>query len=305
MHLERMRIEPTLEYFVRRELLSRREPDQIASMLSEEFELSEAVSFAQSIHVHLKVDDLKELPHDEMARRGVLVWWKNPGYVKYEFPGSINIIFSTFPIAQDDIINGAVALSKPFVDHLGVDMRSETIATRVAFDGVVNSGKQLGWRQVHQGGPGNPVYGGHTQVLEKNWMYPPEGPAGWRRPTEFAFGPLKVSDDYLGCDHRPIDPAHPLAELALPWRDSARSCNPTSTADEAIMVYVTRKEDRYAAERLFSQVQDAPSCCGMRAEILDGSKPETIPPVVVAVWRLKDTCPIPLTVVDGFPVVMK
>lgn len=49
---------------------------------------------------------------------------------------------------------------------------------------------------------------------EKPWVYPPEGPGGPPRPIEVAFGELGEPEVYLGCDHRPIDPAHPLAARA-------------------------------------------------------------------------------------------
>src|SRR5262249_50988436 len=73
---------------------------------------------------------------------------------------------------------------------------------------------EVGWRHVPQGGEGQPVYCCHTEVSGKHWVYPVAGEAGQTRPIEFAFGALEIHDSKMGCDLRPIDPAHPRAEEA-------------------------------------------------------------------------------------------
>jgi alkylhydroperoxidase/carboxymuconolactone decarboxylase family protein len=45
-------------------------------------------------------------------------------------------------------------------------------------------------------------------------VYPNVDAARQRRPIEFAFGELVVHDSKMGCDLRPIDPAHPRAAEA-------------------------------------------------------------------------------------------
>ncbi len=45
-------------------------------------------------------------------------------------------------------------------------------------------------------------------------MYPVAGDAGQHRPIEVAYGELKIHDTKMGCDLRPIDPAHPRAAEA-------------------------------------------------------------------------------------------
>src|SRR5690242_16364634 len=130
------RVEPQLDYLASRQLLSRREPDQVLALIGSGYDLAEAVAAAQSLHLHIKVDDLDDLPHAELAERGELERWKAPGYVKYRLPGNINVIFSSFPVAQDDLIRGAVTLPRPFVDHYGVDMRREDALTRNRFDAI-------------------------------------------------------------------------------------------------------------------------------------------------------------------------
>jgi ribosomal protein S13 len=294
-------IEPQLDYLVRRQLLGGREPDQVLELIGWDHDFAEVVAAAASIHVHVKVDDLTDLPHEELTARGRLERWKAPGYVKYQLPGQLNVIFSSFPIAQDDLIKGAVTTPKPFADHFGIDLRSEDDLTRQRFDSIEDLASSGGWRAVRQGGPGRPVYGAHTKVAEKRWVFAPGGVDDWRRPTEYAFGRLIVDDSYLGCDHRPIDPAHPLATQAPPWEETRRA----ALGDEmkGIVVYVRTEDDRRAAEESFRQLEDAPPCCRLRTKLLSYDAPEEFPEVAVVLWRLKDACPLPLTVVDGYPVV--
>ncbi|MEU7751353.1 hypothetical protein AB0B57_03215 [Micromonospora sp. NPDC049101] len=297
MAFDPARVEQELEYLVGRQLLARREPDQVLSLIDDAYVYAEAVAAADSLHIHVKVDDLADLPHAELGVHGELERWKAPGYVKYRLPGSINVIFSSFPISQDDLIRGAVTLPRPFVDHLGVDLRHEDAGTRKRFDGIPTLGTRDGWRTVRQGGPGRPVYGAHTQVAEKHWAFGPDGASDWRRPVEFAFGQLIINEDYLGCDHRPIDPTHPLALQALPWEESRRSALPDDMA--GIVVYVKNDAEDRAATAVFAGLAGTP----MRTKLLTAEYPEEYPDVVVALWRLKDSCPLPLTVVDGYPVV--
>jgi hypothetical protein len=106
------------------------------------------------------------------------------------------------------------------VDHLGVDLRDESPATRALFDSIPQRAAEVGWRHVHQAAP---LYCCYTACGEKHWVYPPEGAAGGRRPIEFAFGSLRQFETNMGCDYRPIDPAHPLAGT-LPVRSIDCGC---------------------------------------------------------------------------------
>ncbi|GIG90671.1 hypothetical protein [Plantactinospora endophytica] len=293
-------LEPELEYLVRRQLLSRREPEQLLMLVGDDFEFTGAVSSAESVHIHVKLDDLSDLPHQELRTRGQLERWKAPGYVKYRLPGDLNVIFSSFPIAQDDLIKGAATLPRPFVDHFGVDMRTEDTRTRRSFDEIPTIAAHAQWRSVRQGGPGRPVYGAHTQVAEKYWVYGPGGADDWLRPTEFAYGQLLIDEQYLGCDHRPIDPAHPMATMALPWEESRRA----SLGDDmkGIVVYVKSDDEARAARAVFDELDEPPQD-RLQIRVLSNDRPDEFPDVVVALWRLKESCPLPLTVVDGYPVV--
>lgn len=191
-------------------LLSPVEQAEIRSALEPDFPYARALSFTDSVHAHIKVEDVDQLPHEELQRLGYRSENAAHGYIKYATGAGINLIFSSIPIADDDNIPGAVTLAKPFMDHLGVDMRDEAAPTHEQFDAIPQRAAELGWREVPQGGDG-PVHCCHTQVKAKHWVYPPEGWKGWRRPVEFAFGELKIFDQQMGCALRPIDPAHPMA----------------------------------------------------------------------------------------------
>ena len=213
---DRQAFESTLSFFSKLGLLSKGEPEQVLSVLDEDFEFAEAIRFSESVHVHVEVDSVKDLPDGDIQRNGVssITRYDEPDMVKYSYPGGINIIFSAFTISQEDLIEGAAARPKPFVDHLGVDLRDESAATRVVFDAIPRRAAEVGWRHVHQAAP---LYCCYTACGEKHWVYPAETARGGLRPIEFAFGSLRKFDSNMGCDYRPIDPAHPLAGT-LPTR---------------------------------------------------------------------------------------
>jgi hypothetical protein len=197
----------TTQFFSAEQLLSEDECRQIVGLLDANCAFADAVRAACSVHVHVKVADVAALPHQRIQARGVAPENVAPGYVKYSFPGGINVIFSSIPIAVDDLIDGAVTTPKPFMDHAGLDIRHENTVNRAVFDAIAGLAASLGWRIVAQRGP---VHCCHTEVAEKRWLYPPAWLGSWRRPLEIAFGSLRILDAAAGCDPRPMDPAHPL-----------------------------------------------------------------------------------------------
>ncbi|NND75594.1 MAG: hypothetical protein HKN44_11370 [Ilumatobacter sp.] len=201
------------------------EADQVRELLDPDFDFSEIATSAASVHVHVKVDDITDVPDELLRNLGPEGERRTPGYVRYSFTGGLNMIFSSYTLAQDDLIPGAVQRQKPFVDHIGLDLRDEGPSTRAHFEAIPDVAVRSGWRHKNQAGP---VYCCYAEVGEKNWAYPPEGALGARRPVEFAFGNLKVYDSHVGCDLRPIDPAHPLADQA---EDAA--CGPAHYAEES------------------------------------------------------------------------
>lgn len=205
-------------------LLNETERKELLFAFTPEFPFAEAVAMTDSVHAHVKVPDTDLLPHEKLRALGYRPENPVPGYIKYSTDASINLIFSSINIAADDGIPGAVTLPKPFMDHVGIDMRDDTAPTKAMFDSIPGRAAELGWREVTQPGP---VHCCHTEVASKHWAYPPEV-AGWRRPVEFAFGTLKVFTEKMGCDLRPIDPGHPLASQPAPSCSAAASAESTA-----------------------------------------------------------------------------
>jgi diadenosine tetraphosphatase ApaH/serine/threonine PP2A family protein phosphatase len=191
-------------------LLSEAEVAEIMAIFDPAFPYCAALRCADSVHVHVKVDDAAAAPHGQLVAAGGQVENAREGYVKYVFPGGINLILSSIDVAEEDRLDEPPP-PKPFVDHLGVDLRREAGTVRAAFDDVPQLARRAGWAHVPQGGLGRPVFCCHVQVGAKHWVYPPPSGARWARPIEFAAGPLVISGESFGCDLRPIDPRHPSA----------------------------------------------------------------------------------------------
>jgi len=208
--LDRDAFERALLVCSRLGLFAPKDPDAVLYLLDVDFPFHEAVALASSVHVHTKISDVRALDPVAFAALGGEVERSSPGYVKYRLPGGINLIFSSLPIAEEDLVDPEVTARLPFVDHLGVDLR-DTRRVQAVHSQVPAVAAQSGWGYRYQG---SPVLGCHAEVKEKHWVYPPGGPGDWRRPTEFPIGPLTLHEDYVGCDLRPIDPRHPLAARA-------------------------------------------------------------------------------------------
>lgn len=184
---------------------------QVLDLVSEEFAFAPALKWAESVHLHVNVENVEavpDLPASDLPDAEVT---RTPADVKYSFPGGLNVVFASEPTSQDELIEGAVSLSRPYVDHLGVDLRDDSDESRAVFDEIPSLAATSGWRHRHQAGP---VMCCYTATSEKHWIFPPGGPESFLRPIEFAFGDLKTFDTHVGCDYRPIDPDHPLAEMA-------------------------------------------------------------------------------------------
>jgi hypothetical protein len=208
MSFDRDAMDKVLRSFQDLGIINDTERGEVLSAIEPDFPYAPAIGLAESVHAHVKVADVDQLPHDKIVALGYRPENGRPGYLKYSTDSAINIIVSSIPIAADDQIEGAVTLTKPFMDHVGIDMRDESEPTKAGFDAIPARAAELNWRLATQAGP---VHCCHTQVKEKHWVYPPEGWRGWRRPIEFAFGTLQVFTEEMGCDLRPIDPGHPLA----------------------------------------------------------------------------------------------
>ncbi len=124
-------------------------------------------------------------------------------------PGDINTIFSHIPVSADDLREcESSRRPRPFLDHIGIDVRALDAHSRAAFDALPAAAAALGWAHQAQGAAGRPVRCCHVEVDEKHWLFPD---AKGARPIEVALGPLRSGSGAAGCDLRPSHPA-----LAVP-----------------------------------------------------------------------------------------
>ncbi len=191
-------------------LVTDSEIEEALALLDPAFPFFAAMRMADSVHLHVKVEAVEDLPHERIEALGTRPENERPGYIKYPFPGGINLIFSSIPVAEEDQL-GSAPRPKPFVDHYGIDLRRETGLVRALFEDSVSLARRAGWPGKPQGGAGRGVFCCHSVVAEKYWVYPPAEGSRWTRPLEFAYGPLQISQEMNGCDLRPIDPRHPEA----------------------------------------------------------------------------------------------
>lgn len=211
MNIRADKVRHTLDFFRDIDLLPAADVERILWLFAPAFPFRAQLESADSIHVHVKVADTERLAHDAILNAGGRPESVQAGYLKYAFAAGVNLIFSSIPVAEDDRLAMAATPTRPFLDHAGIDIRKDTADTRRRFDAVVATAAREGWRHVAQGGAGRTVRCCHTEVGEKHWVYPPASLRAWVRPIELALGPLVVQAGTMGCDLRPIDPAHPLA----------------------------------------------------------------------------------------------
>jgi alkylhydroperoxidase/carboxymuconolactone decarboxylase family protein len=189
-------------------LLKPYEADAANRLGSPESPYAEDVELAETLHLHIKTDDTNRLPINRFFDAGARLDHQKEGFVKYRFPGSINAIFSHIKVSQDELLETEeTRRPRPFLDHIGIDLRDETDPVRRAFDALPALAESLDWSHASQGGPDRPVYCCHVEVAEKHWLYPPDEQGRPGIPLEFAYGPLKVNPEKMGCDLRPADPS--------------------------------------------------------------------------------------------------
>lgn len=88
------------------------------------------------MHLHVKVRDVSALPHDAIVAAGTRAVSETDGYVKYPFAGGVNVIFSSIPIAENNLLGDQPPLTAATLDHRGIDLRATDEATRSAFECV-------------------------------------------------------------------------------------------------------------------------------------------------------------------------
>lgn len=199
--------EATLNTLSQLGLLNDRESKVVRDFGSPKSRFYNTLDLAETLHLHIKVDNTDELPINAFFKAGAELDHQKHGFVKYRFPGAINAIFSHIKVSQEELIETeANRRPRPFLDHIGIDLRQETPAVRAAFDALPKVAVEEKLPHASQGGPDKPVYCCHVEVAEKHWLYPPDRGDHPGIPLEFAFGALKVNPDKSGCDLRPADP---------------------------------------------------------------------------------------------------
>ena len=188
-------------------LLTGHEVEVVNRLGAPDSPLDNAVELAETAHLHIKVEDTHQLPINRFFDAGARLDHQKDGFVKYRFPGAINAIFSRIKVSQDELLETETnRRPRPFLDHIGIDLRDETAAVRQTFDALPDAAGKLNWAHASQGGPDRPVYCCHVEVAEKHWLYPPDEEGHTGIPLEFAYGALKVNPDKMGCDLRPANP---------------------------------------------------------------------------------------------------
>ena len=195
----------TLQTLQHSGLLTAVEVAAVHALLAPTHPFAGAVALAETVHLHVKMDDTHALPLNALFDAGARLDHQRDGFVKFRFPGDLNLIFSHIPVSQDDLgETPSTRRMRPFLDHIGVDLRRESANVRAAFDALPVHAAQLGWTHATQGGPSQPVSCCHSEVAEKHWIYP--GDVNAEIALEFAYGALKVTSGASGCDLRPSDP---------------------------------------------------------------------------------------------------
>jgi hypothetical protein len=186
-------------------LLNESEARAIDALLDADGPFARAVDLAETLHLHVKVDDTDALPIGEFLDAGAVLDHRRDGYVKFRFPDGLNAIFSHIRVAQEEAANGDnERRPRPYLDHVGIDLREETAPVQAAFADAQAIATRFGWGHAAQGGE-RPVFCCHVSVARKHWLYPSCGALAGI-PVEYAYGALTVHADKAGCDLRPAPP---------------------------------------------------------------------------------------------------
>ena len=170
-------------------------------------ELRACLACAETIHLHVKVDDTGRVPARELEAAGAFLDHGREGFVKFHLPGRVNAIFSHIAVSADDLREGAACRRpRPFLDHIGIDLRDETAESRAIFDAIPRIAAARQWAHVPQGGLGGAVRCCHGEVAAKHWIFPAAANGVRCIPIEFAYGALRHNVAASGCDLRPSHP---------------------------------------------------------------------------------------------------
>lgn len=223
MHINEKKSRTVLQLAKEHGLIKSHEVDFILEMFHPSYAFAAATPLANTFHVHIRVDRTLDLPRAAFLQAGAIIENEKDGYVKYAFPGGANLIFSSINVSQDDLRETYDnRRQRPFLDHVGIDLRDETPEVQAIFNAVPQIAQERAYTIASQGTPDKPVYCCHTNVSLKHWVYPDASSPS----IEFAFGPLKIDLAKSGCDLRPSDPrlgAAPVSACGAGAEDASHS----------------------------------------------------------------------------------
>lgn len=206
MKINLEQLQPLLHLLDKHELISKEEIKLAGQLAAPDFVFASQMKVADSIHYHIHVQDVSELPDgDFKSYRGEIVN-SNIGYIKYAFPGNINLIFSHIDVAQRE---QETHHAPSYLDHIGIDIRSDQKPEYIIFQQIPLISSQNDFYFTRQGDGVNVVKCCHMQVKEKYWVY-----AGLNVNYEFALGPLVIHEKGFGVDLRPANPFNKAVPVA-------------------------------------------------------------------------------------------
>jgi len=195
----------------RQSWLSNEEVEIINGLMKPDFVFAPQLSIAESVHYHIHVRDTGQLPHSLFEDNKGAVENKKDGYIKYGFPGGLKIIFSHIPVAQKE--QSAKCFEQSYLDHIGIDIRSESKDAYVVFQQIPLIAAQQDYFFKRQGDGVEAVKCCHMRAREKYWVY-----AAKHINYEFAFGRLVIHEQGFGVDLRPANPFN------KPVPDDSQAC---------------------------------------------------------------------------------
>src|SRR5260370_2338457 len=88
---------------------------------------ADGVALADNLHLNIKVDDITCLPEEFAYARGAKKENAKDGYVKYAFPGNVNVILSAINISQNDLMEAdqRTKQPRPALHHVRIALRPD------------------------------------------------------------------------------------------------------------------------------------------------------------------------------------
>jgi len=228
MQIHQATLQTLVNILAENNLLNEQEQQRANIIADNNFEFAGQVALAESIHLHMHVADVEQIPAAAFAANGGQVTNKAEGYIKYNFNGGINLIFSHIPVAQKEKV--ARNNNAAYLDHIGIDIRSDNKTSYIAFQQIPMIAAENDYLFTRQGDGKEAVKCCHMQVKEKYWVYPAAN-----LNYEFAFGPLVVHATGFGVDLRPANliagkPEEAGSCCGTPVKETVAGSEPQQTA---------------------------------------------------------------------------